>query len=213
MTSRRSWLIVVSTVLLFTSVAVSVLGLGSRTPEHPLAPRALQAADLKGEGAERIHRQSISGREALPGPLGAHNLPLQATGFASGYRVAAPCAVRLSGGQQGMMYVMNIVYQFQDESQAAEAFEQQLEFYEDSKLPEDVGVVALSHDASLASQIGLQGRAYAVRYPSEGIHWESRYFLGMKADTLVLLMVDGLPDPAAERLFDALAARVVQLQE
>jgi hypothetical protein len=215
MRHRRSSLVVILALLLSVVAVASALALGQSSPtsEDPLARRALQSADLEREGAEGIYRESISGPEGLPGPPAPHNVPLQAAGFVAAYRVGAPCTVGLSGGRQGIVYVLNTVYQFQEESQAAAAFEQQLRFYENSGLVEDAAIVAVDYDTSLASRIGVQGRAYAVRYASEGIYWETRYFLGVKADTLVFLMVDGLPDAATERLFETLGAELIQLQD
>lgn len=213
MRHQRFLLISVLTLVLsvITVASVPALGRGSQTPEDPLARRALQLADL--EGAEAVYRESITSTEGFPGALSPANLPLQAGGFLAGYRVGAPCTVQLSDGQQGMVYVLNIVYQFQDEAQATAALERQIEFYEKSDVPEDVRVVPVNYDTSLAFRKGVQGSAYAVRYPSEGVYWESYYFLGIKGNMLVFLMVDGLPDPASERVFNALAAKVIQRQD
>jgi hypothetical protein len=215
MRHRRSSLIVIL-ALLVSAVAVAcapALGQRSPTSEDPLSRRALQSADLDREGAEAIYWGSISGPEGLPGPPAPENLPLQAAGFVEAYRVGAPCTVGLSGGRQSIVYVLNTVYQFQEEGQAAAAFEQQIRFYENSGVVEDAAIVAADYDTSLASRIGVQGRAYAVRYASDGAYWETRYFLGVKANMLVFLMVDGLPDAATERLFEALGAKLIELQD
>jgi len=127
--------------------------------------------------------------------------------------MGAHCTVQLSGGQQSIVYVLNTVYQFQDEAHAAAALEQQIEFYEKSDVPEDVRIVPVSYDTSLAFRKGVQGRAYAVRYPSDGTYWESYYFLGVQGNMLVFLMVDGLPDPATESAFNALVTKMIQRQD
>lgn len=212
---RRQRFLLISTLTLVLSIitvaSALALGRGSQTPEDPLARRTLQLADL--EGAEAMYRESITTTEGFPGPLSPANLPLRAGGFLAGYRVGAPCTVRLSGGQQGIVYVLNTVYQFQDEAQATAALEQQIEFYEKSDVPEDVRIVPVNYDTSLAFRKGVQGRAYTVQYPSDGVYWKSYYFLGTKGNMLVFLMVDGLPDPATERVFSVLAAKVIQRQD
>ncbi len=213
MKKRFLWLATVFLALSIT-IAGSVVALAKsqRQPENPLAGQVLQKGDLPQDSEGYYAGQLMDDR--FPGPLCPVNIPVQVEGFLGGYEMNAWYPITLRDGnlqgKQGGDFVLNVVYQYQDKVQAAEALERQLEWFHKQDIAMEAEVHQLDYDESLATANGMRGSAMQLTYTQENQTWVTYWFFGIKGDTLRLLMIDGLPDPATREVFNALTAKVIQ---
>lgn len=218
MKKRLLWLgavfLVLSVMIAVSSVA---LGKSDGQPENPLAARVLQRSDLPPDSQADYPEQLTADR--FPGAPFPLNIPLQVEGFLDGYVADAWYPFTLQDSvlqgklqrKQTVAYVLNVVYRYRDEVQAATALQRQLEwFHEEGIYGGDAKTERAGYDESLAAANGVQGSAMQVTYSQEGLTWVSYWFFGVEGDTLMLLWVDGLPDPGTHQVFDSLVATVVQ---
>ncbi len=211
LSSMLAMSLILSIIIAGSAIA---LARNQEQPVSPLAQQVLQRDDLP--NSQGYYAEEVT-EDRFPGPSSPVNTPLQAEGFLEGYEASAwhPYTLQeevneelVKDGQSGA-FVLNVAYKYQNKSQAEAAFEQQIAFF-DQKLPTDFKVESVDYDRSLATANGMYGHATRLTYPSEGITWATYWFLGIKDNTLMLLMVDGLPDPATQEVFDSLVTIVVQ---
>jgi hypothetical protein len=143
---------------------------------------------------------------------------LQVEGFVDGYMAGGWYPFTLEDSvlqdklerKQTGAYVLSVAYQYQDEVQAATALERQLDWFrQEGNMAADAKAQQIGYDEFLAAS-GVQGSAMEVTYPQEGLTWVSYWFFGVEGDTLMLLWVDGLPDPGTHEVFDLLLSTLVQ---
>jgi len=212
---RKRQLLPVSIVFLTLSIIIAgsavALARDQGQPETPLARWVLQRSDLP--DSEAYYAKQVTD-DRFPGPVCPVNIPLQVEGLLEGYEMGAwyPFTLRhgVSEGQQGGAYVLNVVYQYQDEAKAVAALERQLEWFHWRDIAVDAKAEPVSYDESLAAANDVRGSAMRLTYSQEGQTWVIYWFFGVKGDILMLLMVDGLPDPATQDVFDTLVAKIVQ---
>jgi hypothetical protein len=219
MKKRHVWSAAVFLVLSVVIAGSSLVALGKShgQPENPLAQRVLQRSDLP-QDSEAYYAEQLTA-DRFPGSPCPVNIPLHVEGFLDGYVAGGwyPLTLQdsvLQGKLQGKhagAYVLSVVYHYRDEVQAATALQRQLEwFHEEGSLAVDAKVERAGFDESLAAANGVQGSAMQLTYSQEGLTWVSYWFFGVEGDTLMLLWVDGLPDPATHEVFDSLVATIVQ---
>lgn len=219
MKKRLLWLATAFLVLSMMIAGCSVVALGKShgQPENALAGRVLQRSDLP-QDSEAYYAEQLTAHR-FPGSPCPVNIPLQVEGFLDGYAVDAwyPLTLRdsvLQGKlqrEQSVAFVLNVVYQYRDEVQAATALKRQLEwFHKEGNLAVDAKAEQAGYDESLAAANGVRGSAMQLTYSQEGLTWVSYWFFGVEGDTLMLLMVDGLPDRGTHEVFDILVATIVQ---
>ena len=222
---KQRILLIAALLVLSILVVASAAALAKGPKPPPPEQQVLQKDDLPEDARIAVERRVTSA--SFRGPEAPANVPLQAEGFLEGYRFDAwyPCILQSHDGQS-MVYVLHIVYQFQDKAQAAAALERQLAFYENYKrTPEYVKVDAVDLDETFIARNGVSGKAMRVEYSvalvdgadqpaplHQGDDYETYYFHGVKGDTLIFLMVDSFhpPDPATREVFDDLVPKVVQ---
>lgn len=201
----------VSVFLLLSVVAVgAITTLASN--HRQLGQRVLQKNDLP-QGSQ-YYAERLTQDRFLGEPFPA-NIPLQSKGFQDGYEVSAwyPLVLQNSSSDvnQGSAFILNVVYQYQDAVQATTAFEEQLKWFSaDSAVLSSFTVEPLYYDQALDNVYGLRGSAWQLTYSQEGQTLVNYWFLGVKENTSILLMVDGLPDPATRQVFDTLMPKVMQ---
>ncbi|HEM62639.1 MAG TPA: hypothetical protein ENO24_10145 [Chloroflexi bacterium] len=204
-------------LLIVASCSVAVLGETPGQPENPLAARVLQESDLP-EDSEGYYAEQLTAHR-IPGSPSPVNIPLQVEGFQDGYVAGGwyPFTLedrvlqdKLERKQTGA-YVLSVAYQYQDEVQAATALERQLDWFRnEGNMAADAKAQQVGYDESLATANGVHGRAMEVTYSQEGLTWVSYWFFGVEGDTLMVLWVDGLPDPGTHEVFDLLLSTLVQ---
>ena len=216
---KKRYLLSVSTVFLTLSIIIVgsavAVARNQGQPETPLAQRVLQRNDLPDN--ETYYAEQVTD-DRFPGSLSPVNIPLQVKGFLEGYEMSAwyPCVFRGEAGKefakdgQGGAFVLNVAYRYQDKDQAATALKQQLEWFNKQDIAVDAKANHMGYDESLAAANGMHGRAMQLTYSQEDQTWVTYWFFGIEGDTLTLLMVDGLPDPATREVFDTLVAKIVQ---
>lgn len=217
---KKRYLLSGLTVLMILSIIIAgstvvALARSHGQTETPLAQQVLQRSDLP--DSEVYYAEQVTD-DRFPGPLSPVNTPLQVKGFLEGYEVSTwyPCVFRGEAGKelakdgQGGAFVLNVAYRYQDKTQAEAALEQQLEFFNQEDLPADVKVEPLDYSEFLATANDMYGHAMQLTYSQEDRTWVTYWFLGVRGNTLMLLMVDGLPDSATEGVFNALTAKVIQ---
>nr|HID14406.1 hypothetical protein [Anaerolineae bacterium] len=217
---KKRHLLPVSIVFLALSIIIAgsvvTLARNQRQPETPLARWVLQRSELP-KNSEAYYAEQVTD-DRFPGPLSPVNIPLQVEGFLEAYEMSAwyPCVFRGEAAKelvkdgQGGAFVLNLVYRYRDSGQARAALERQLKFVQQQDVPVDVKVESADYDESLTAANDVYGRAIRITYPSEGITWVTCYFFGVKRNILMLLIVDGLPDPATQDVFDTLVTKIVQ---
>jgi len=214
MKKRLLWLATVFLVLsiIIAGSSVAALGRGHGQPENPLARRVLQKSDLP-EDSQGYYAEQLTA-DRFPGPPCPANIPLQVEGFLDGYEMNAwyPFVLQdsVSQGKQSVAFVLNVVYQYRDKVQSATALERQLEWFHKQDIAMDAKAEQAGYDESLAAANGVHGSAMQLTYSQEDHNWVTYWFFGVEGDTLMLLMVDGLPDPATQEVFDTLVATIVQ---
>jgi hypothetical protein len=219
MKKRLLWLAAAFLVLSIMIAGPSVVALGKSDgqPENPLAARVLQRSDLPQDSEDYYAEQLTADR--FPGAPCPVNIPLQVEGFLDGYVADAWYPFTLQDGvlqgklqlKQAGAYVLNVVYRYRDDVQAATALERQLEWFHDERsIAVDAKAKRAGFDESLAAANGVRGSAMQLTYSQEGLTWVSYWFFGVEGDTLMLLWVDGLPDPGTHEVFDSLVATIVQ---
>ena len=216
---KKQYLLSVSTVFLTLSIIIAgsavAVARNQGQPETPLAQQVLQRSDLP--DSEVYYAEQVTD-DRFPGPLSPVNIPLQVEGFLEGYEMSTwyPCVFRGEAGKelakdgQGGAFALNVAYRYQDKARAEVALERQLEFFKQEDLPADVRVEPVDYNEFLATANDMYGHAMLLTYPSEGTTWVTYWFLGVKGNILMLLMVDGLPDPATREVFDTLVTKIVQ---
>jgi len=206
--------------LMVAGCSVAVLGETRGQPENPLAGRVLQRSDLP-EDSEAYYAEQLTAHR-FPGSPSPVNAPLQVEGFQDGYVAGGwyPFALEDGGLQdklerkQAGAYVLSVVYQYQHEIQAATALQRQLDWFrQEGNMAVDAKARQVGYDESLAAANGVHGRAMEVTYSQEGLTWVSYWFFGVEGDTLMLLWVDGLPDPGTHEVLDLLVSTLVQRSE
>ncbi|HUV73490.1 MAG TPA: hypothetical protein VMW79_04210 [Anaerolineae bacterium] len=219
MNKRVLWLAAAFLVLSVMIAGYSVVALGKShgQPEIPLARRVLQKSDLPQDSEAYYAKQLTAHR--FPGSPSPVNIPLQVEGLLDGYEAGGWYPITLQDSvlqgklqrKQAGAYALSVVYEYQDEAQAATALERQLEwFHKEGNIAVDANAEQAGYDESLAAANGVRGSAMQLTYSQEGLTWVSYWFFGVEGDTLMLLMVDGLPDPGTHEVFDILVATIVQ---
>jgi hypothetical protein len=222
MKKRLLWLAAVFLVLSIviagsSAVALVALGKSDGQAENPLAGRVLQRSDLP-QDSEAYYAEQLTA-DRFPGAPFPGNIPLQVEGFLDAYAVDALYPLTLQDRvlqgklqrKESVAFVLNVIYRYRDDVQAATALRRQLEwFLEEGSLAVDAKAERAGFDQSLAAANGVQGSAMQVTYSQEGLTWVSHWFFGVESDTLMLLWVDGLPDPGTHEVFDSLVATIVQ---
>ena len=224
MKKRLLWLgavfLVLSIMIAGSSVvALVALGKSDGQPENPLARRVLQRSDLP-QDSEAYYAEQLTA-DRFPGSPCPVNIPLQVEGFLDGYVASGwyPLTLQDSVLQDKLQrervgaYVLNAVYQYRDEVQAATGLERQLEwFHQEGSIAVDAKAERVGYDESLAAANGVRGSAMQLTYSQEGLTWVSYWFFGVEGDSLMLLWVDGLPDPGTHEVFDTLVATAVNFR-
>lgn len=219
MKKRLLWLAAALLVLPVVAAGSSVVAWGKShgQPENPLARRVLQKSDLP-EGSEGYYAEQLTA-DRFPGSPCPVNIPLQVEGFVDGYVASGWYLLTLQDSalqgklqrRQAGAYALSVVCQYRDELQAATALERQLEwFHKEGNIPAHANAEQAGYDESLAAANGVRGSAMQLTYSQEGLTWVSYWFFGVEGDTLMLLWVDGLPDPGTHEVFDKLVATIVQ---
>ena len=209
---------VLVSIMLVTLAVILLGGTGmvmarTQAQQHttPLAQLVLQPSDLPGDNVNYYVEKVEEDR--FPGDPSPVNIPLKTEGFLEAYAMGAfyPFALRNSDSPGGA-FVLNVVYQYQDEAQARQALEQQLEWFNSADIAPDARIEPLD-DRLFIDAAKIQGRAFELTYSQEGRIWSTYWLFGVKDSFLVLLMVDGLPDPATQEVFGTLVTKVIQRQE
>jgi hypothetical protein len=219
MKKRHLWSAGVFLVLSAMIAGSSLVALGKShgQPENPLARRVLQKSDLP-QDSEAYYAEQLTA-DHFPGSPCPVNISLQVEGFLDGYVAGGwyPLTLQDSALQgklqrnQAGAYVLSVVYQYRDDVQAATALQRQLEwFHDEGNMAVDAKAERAGFDEYLAATNGVQGSAMQLTYSQEGLTWVSYWFFGVEGDTLMLLWVDGLPDPGTHEVFDSLVATIVQ---
>lgn len=204
-------------LLMVAGCSVVEMGESHGQPENHLARRVLQESDLP-EDSEAYYAEHLTVYR-FPGSPSPVNIPLQVEGFLDGYVAGGWYPFTLQDSvlqdkperKQTGAYVLSVAYQYQDEVQAAAALQRQLEwFQQEGTMAADAKAQQIGYDESLAAASGVQGSAMEVTYTQEGMTWVSYWFLGVEGDTLMLLWIDGLPDPGTHEVFDLLLSILVQ---
>ena len=203
--------------LIVAGCSVAVLGETRRQAENPLSGRVLQRSDLP-EDSEAFYAERLTVHR-FPGSPSPVTVPLEVEGFLDGYVAGVWYPFTWEdGGPQGKLegketgaYVLSVAYHYQDELQAATALQRQLDwFHQEGNIALDARARQVGYDESLAAANGVHGRAMEVTYSQEGLTWVSYWFLGVEGDTLMLLWLDGLPDPGTHEVFHLLLSTLVQ---
>jgi hypothetical protein len=207
---------VLVSIMLVTLTIILLGGTGmvmarTQAQQTPLAQLVLQPDDLPGDNvnyyAEKVEEDRFLGD---PSPV---NIPLEAEGFLEAYAADAFYPVTLRNSESpGGAFILNIVYQYQDEAQARQALEQQLEWFNSADIALDARIEQLDEHLSIDAA-KIQGRAFELTYSQEGLIWNTYWLFGVKENVLVFLMVDGPPDPATQEVFSTLATKVIQRQD
>lgn len=204
MKKRLMALVLILTVLIGVGSVGTVLADSLHQAEDTLAERVLQEDDLS--GSEGYSAAKVA-EDRFPGSPNFGNIPMQAKGFREAYEVNA--FLPADSGESGA-FVLNLAYQYEDRTQAEAAFEQWLDYLGQAELSTDTEMEAAEQIEALATAKGMRGHALRFTYESEGTTWQTHYLLGIRDDTLILLMVDGLPSAAAQEKFDALATIIIE---
>lgn len=213
MKKQLVWLVTVSLALSLIIVSSAVaLAKNYGQPENPLAQLVLQKSDLP-QHIQGYYTEQLTDDRFLGSSCPA-NIPLQVEGYLRGYEMNAwyPFSLQddISQGKQSGAFVLNTVYQYRDKDQADMALNLQLEWFNRQDIAVDAKANRVGYDESLAAANGVHGSAMQLTYSQEDRTWVTYWFLGVRGNTLMLLMVDGLPDPATEEVFNTLAAKVIQ---
>jgi len=170
-----------------------------------LENRVLQKEDLP-RGSQYYAEPLM--QEHFYGVLTPVNIPLQNKGFQKGYAVNAVYPVALQDDyleiKTNSAFVLNIAYQYQDEAQALTVFEQQIQWFLKDNITVSGNVERIYYEKSLESTFDIKGSAYQLTYMQEGLALVNYWFLGVKENTVILLMVDGISDSATRHVFDSL---------
>ena len=195
MKQKKVWVGMVITLVVLT--AATALIMAQEPQESPLEQLLLQADELP---AGSWVRHGVEPLTADDWPGSFVNAPTQAEGFLQGYWMEAVCPVRFRDAEGGAI-VLNLVFRYQNETQANAEFKRQVEY-----LKEGPGIEVVRAEWRNADD-GLWG--FAV----QGTGSEGNTvcgFAGVRGNTLTILVVDGPPDPSVEELFGALVERTLQ---
>jgi hypothetical protein len=212
MKKRLVRLAMISLVLLITGGSMVVLARNIEQSKDPLARRVLQKGDLP-QNIQGYYTEPLTD-DRFPGPSCPASIPLQFEGYLSGYEMSAWYPFNLqettAQSKQGGLFILNIAYQYHDKDQATRALERQLKWFNRQDIAMNAQVTHVGYDESLAAANDVNGSAMQLTYSQEDQAWVTYWFLGVKDNTSMLLMVDGLPDPATQEVFDSLVTIVVQ---
>jgi hypothetical protein len=207
----KKQLLRVALVFLVLSTVVAGAITVSADNHRQLKNRVLQRGDLPQDS--QYYAEGLT-QDHFPGVLSPVNIPLESEGFQNGYEVNAwyPLILQdaISEIKQSNAFVLNVVYQYQDEAQAAAALKQQLEWFHKDNITMSALVEQVDYDKSLDVAYGIKGNAFQLTYSQEGLTLVNYWFLGVKENTVILLMVDGLPDLATREVFNSLMPTVMQ---
>lgn len=174
--------------------------------EPSLAELALKADDLNRSpeiSGSRLIRSAPSFADDAAQPLSRrYKSPAAPSEFAPLFDYGEAYVVgAVVGSANYSAYAGNYLYRYMDSAQAKAAADQWIKLVLQSPRSKllDIGLQSPNSD--------MRGRT-AMIIGSEGdvIYW----WVGTKGRTLILLMVNGMPDPSTQKTFEALATRVLQ---
>ncbi len=204
MKEQKLLLVFVLIVTIVFAGSVALAAGSSDRGDPPLAQQVMQKSDLP-EQSQAYYTKAVT-EDRFPGPLCPVNIPLQTEGFLRAHEASAwyPFSVNKSAlrnavqDEQGGAFILNVVYEYQDEAQAAAALEQQLEWFHRGDIAADAQVETVNDNT------------IKLTYSQKGQTWVTYWFFGVKGNTLKLLMVDGSPVSTTHEVFDSLRSSLVQ---